>query len=107
MHPNWREDPLASGLKGKSLPFKISGPLDAPSLSVDWGALLKGEATDMILDKIGLGSKEDQADTPESGQEEDTSKNQLEDAAKSVLSGLLRKKDKDQDKEEDKDDGQN
>ncbi len=113
--PELAEDPLASGLKGKSLPFKISGPLDAPSLSVDWGNLLKGEATDLILKKIGLGSTEDQADTAEAdsteaGQEEGSSKKPLEETAKSVLSGLLRKKDKtkETETEEDKnqDDGQ-
>jgi AsmA protein len=98
-------DPLGSGLSGKSLPFKISGPLDAPSLSVDWGALLKGEATDLLLKKIGLGEKDVQADAPEGEQEEDSSKNQLEDTAKSVLSGLLGKKNKDKEKEQDPDDG--
>jgi len=95
------DDPLGSGLSGKSLPFKISGPLDAPSLSVDWEELLKSQATDLLLNKIGLGTQEDSADAPEGAQEEDTSKDQLEDAAKSVLSGLLRKKDKEKDKNPD------
>jgi hypothetical protein len=84
------------------LPFKISGPLDAPSLAVDWGALLKGEATDLLLDKLGLGSDEDPPNEAAGEQEEKSSKDQLEETAKGVLSGLLRKKDKK--KDEDKND---
>jgi AsmA protein len=100
--PELAKDPLASGLSGKKLPFKISGPLDAPSLTVDWGALLKGQATDLLLDKLGLGPDEGPPDEAAGEQEEKSSKDQLEETAKGVLSGLLRKKDKK--KDEDKND---
>jgi AsmA protein len=98
-------DPLGSGLSGKSLPFKISGPLDAPSLSVDWEGLLKSQATDLLLKKIGLGAQDEPAVAPEGEQEESSSKNKLEETAKGVLSGLLGKKNKDKEKDQDPDDG--
>ena len=33
-------------------PFRVSGPLDAPQVTLDFEALLKGEATDLLLDKL-------------------------------------------------------
>ena len=97
--PELARDPLSSELGGKTLPFKISGPLEAPVLSVDWEALLKGEATDMILDKLGLGSKETREDTVEAEQEETSSQDQLEETARGLLFDLLGGKDKEKDKD--------
>ncbi len=103
--PELAKDPLGSGLSGKSLPFKIRGPLDAPTLAVDWEALLKGEATDMLLDKLGLGAKETQPEAAEGEQEEVSTEDQLQETAKGALFDLLRKKDKNNDKDKDKDQG--
>jgi AsmA protein len=109
--PELADDPLASGLGGKSLPFKITGPLDAPSLSVDWEALLKSEAADILLNKLGLGPKEEpasDADAVEGGEsaestdsepEEESSKDQLKETAKGALFKLLKGKDKGEDTE--------
>ncbi len=99
--PELEKDPLGSGLSGKKLPFKISGPLDAPSLSVDWEALLASEATDMLLDKLGLGAKETQPGEAEGEQEEVSTEDQLQETAKGALFELLRKKDKKKDKDQD------
>jgi AsmA protein len=99
--PELGNDPLSSGLAGKSFPFKISGPLDAPSLSVDWAALIKGEATDMLIDKLGLGSKEVQEDAATGEQGDEESKAGLEETAKSALFDLLGGKNKDKDKDKD------
>jgi AsmA protein len=103
--PELGKDPLSSGLAGKSFPFKISGPLDAPSLSVDWQALIKGEATDMLMDKLGLGSKETREDAAEGEQGDTSSKAGLEETAKGALFDLLGGKDKKKDKNKDKDGG--
>lgn len=97
--PELDKDPLGSGLSGKKLPFRISGPLDAPTLAVDWEALLKGEATDILLDKLGLGKKEAPAETAEGAQEEGTSEDQLKETAKGALFDLLRGKDKEKNKD--------
>jgi AsmA protein len=99
--PELADDPLGSELGGKSLPFKISGPLDAPSLSVDWEALLKSQATDMLLDKLGLGSGEETEGAASDGQEDESSEDSLEKAAKGALFDLLGGKDKDKDKDKD------
>lgn len=95
--PELAQDPLGSELGGKSLPFRITGPLDSPKLSVDWEALLKGEATDMLLDKLGLGSKETGQDETEGETQEESSGDQLEEAARSALFDLLKGKEKDED----------
>jgi AsmA protein len=99
--PELAQDPLGSELGGKSLPFKISGTLDAPSLEVDWVTLLKGEAAELLLDKLGLGSKEGQED-PDGDEQEDgaSSEDQLEETAKGALFDLLRGKDKDKDEDD-------
>ena len=99
--PELGKDPLASGLAGKSFPFKISGPLDAPSLSVDWAALLKGEATDMLIDKLGLGSKDPQEGAAPGEQGDEETKAGLEETAKGALFDLLGGKNKDKDKDQD------
>jgi len=103
--PELAKDPLASGLGGKKLPFKITGPLDAPALAVDWEALLKGEATDLLLDKLGLGAKQTQPEATEGEQEQPAAEDQLQETAKGALFDLLRKKDKDKDKDKDGDSG--
>ena len=95
--PELENDPLASELSGKSLPFKITGPLEGPSLSVDWEALLKSEATDLLLDKLGLGSKQAEPEEADGGEEETASEDGLEETAKSALFDLLKGKDKDKD----------
>jgi AsmA protein len=95
--PELAKDPLGSELGGKSLPFRISGPLEDPKLSVDWEALLKGEATDMLLDKLGLGAKESGQETEDGDTEETSSEDSLEETAKGALFDLLKGKDKDKD----------
>lgn len=101
--PELAKDPLAADLGGKSLPFRISGPLDDPSLKIDVAALLKGEAADLLLDKLGgLGKKNDAQDEAGAGQDESSQADQLEEAAKNIFSGLMGGKDKK--KDEDKDD---
>jgi len=104
--PELEDDPLASGLSGRSLPFKISGPLDAPSLSVDWAALLKGEATNLLLKKLGVTADESQEGVTEEEPEDDSSNDQLEEAAKGLISGFLNKKSKDKEENKDEEDGQ-
>jgi AsmA protein len=120
--PELARDPLGSGLGGKSLPFRITGALDAPSLKVDWEGLLKSEAAGVLLNKLGLGPKKDAeaADGEESaksvepddstesteGDEEQSSGDQLKETAKGALFELLRKKTQDSEAEEEKDDGQ-
>ncbi|MBT8058398.1 MAG: AsmA family protein [Gammaproteobacteria bacterium] len=95
--PELAADPLGSELGGRSLPFRISGPLENPKLSVDWEALLKSEATDMLLDKLGLGTKESGQETEEGGTEEAAPQDSLEETAKGALFDLLKGKDKDKD----------
>lgn len=58
--PEIAQDPLAAELSGRSLPFRITGPLDSPALAVDIEALLKSEAAGMLLDKL-LGTGEEEA----------------------------------------------
>jgi AsmA protein len=59
--PELSQDPLGAELKGRSVPLRISGSLDAPKVGVDVEELLKGEATNLLLDKLGLiGGDEDQ-----------------------------------------------
>ncbi len=103
--PELGRDPLGSGLAGKSFPFKISGPLDAPSLSVDWQALITSEATEMLLNKLGVGSKGAQKAAADGEQDDASSEAGFEEAAKSALFDLLGGKNKDKDKDKDKDDG--
>ncbi|MBT8047702.1 MAG: AsmA family protein [Xanthomonadales bacterium] len=98
--PELAGDPLGSELRGKKLPFRVSGPLDAPALSLDWEALLKGEATDLLLDKLGLGQKKSQAEGAGDAAEEEPQKDALEETAKGALFDLLRGKDKDKDKDD-------
>jgi len=99
--PELAKDPLAADLSGKQLPFRISGPLDDPGFAVDWKALLQSEATDMLLDKLGLTPDAAPEDGADSDQEPATSEEQFEDAAKGALFKLLRGKDKDKEKEDD------
>ncbi len=98
--PELAKDPLAADLSGKQIPFRISGPLDDPDFAVDWKALLQSEATEMLLDKLGLAPDAAPQDGAEGDQEPASSEEQLEDAAKDALFKLLRGKDKDK-----KDDG--
>ena len=93
--PELAQDPLGSELRGRSLPFRISGPLDAPGLSVDWEALLKSEATDLLLDRLGLGAEKSGQAEADGEAEEKSSEDQLEETAKSALFDLLKGKDKD------------
>ena len=92
--PELSQDPLGAELKGKQMPFKVSGPLDDPTVSVDWQALLKSEATDMLLEKLGLkpGTSTDEGAQSES--EPESSEDQMKKAAESALFDLLRGKDK-------------
>ena len=111
--PELSNDPLSAELKGKSLPFKVSGSLEDPSVSLDFEELLKSEATGLLLDKLGLGSKSAPSEGTEapadaetdSQQEAASSEDQVKDAAMGALSKMLRGKNKDKDKEKDKEDG--
>ncbi len=87
--PELGKDPLTADLKGKKFPFRISGPLDDPGFKVDWKALLQNEATDKLMDKLGLTPQETSQDGADSEQEPASSEEQLEDAAKSALFNLL------------------
>ena len=102
--PDLAQDPLGSELRGRSMPFKITGSLENPKVSVDWESLLKSQATDLILDKLGLGAQEDEteAETGDGETEETSSRDQLEKAASGALMDLLGgKKKKDKEKDED------
>jgi len=98
--PELANDPLGAELRGKSLPFRVSGPLDKPSISLDFEALLKSEAADMLLKKLGV------VPAAESGQETEgelqpaSTEDQLKKAAEGALFDLLRGKDKEKDKKD-------
>jgi len=103
--PELSKDPLAAELRGKKFPFRISGPLESPEISVDWASLLQGEATDLLLKKLDLKSRlgaqgADSESAPEDGTSGDSASEpaaaefQPEDAAKSLLKGLLKPKKK-------------
>lgn len=96
--PELSQDPLSADLKGKQLPFKVSGPLDDLAVSVDWEALLKSEATDVLLEKLGLIPESAGDESTGEDQEPTSSKDQLKKAAEQTLFDLLRGKDQ---KEED------
>ncbi len=98
--PELAQDPLAAELRGKQLPFRISGPLDDPAVAVDWKALLQSEATEMLLDKLGLSSKAPAEDGADGEQEPVSSEDQIEDTAKRALFNLLGGKNKDRDKDD-------
>ncbi len=95
--PELSQDPLGAELKGKQMPFKVSGPLDDPVVSVDWQALLKSEATDMLLDKLGLKTGSSPEEGVDSQTEPASSEDQMKKAAESALFDLLRGKDKKKD----------
>lgn len=90
--PELSADPLAAQLSGKKIPFRISGPASEPRVSVDLQNLLKSEATDRLMDKLGLSGGDEDG-------EQDGDSNSLEKKAKGILGGLLggRKKDDDRD----------
>ena len=103
--PELSKDPLTAELRGKKFPFRITGPLESPKISVDWASLLQGEATDLLLKKVDLKSKlgalgAGTESAPESGASGDSASEpaaeelQPEDAAKSLLKGLLKPKKK-------------
>lgn len=112
--PELSKDPLTAELRGKKFPFRISGPLESPKISVDWASLLQGEATDLLLKKLDLKSRLGaNGASSESAPENDTSGDsanepaaeelQPEDAATSLIKGLLKPKKK---KKPDDDSGQ-
>jgi len=103
--PELSKDPLTAELRGKKFPFRISGPLESPKISVDWASLLQGEATDLLLKKTGLkstlgalgaGSENAPADNTSGDSTSKPAAEELqpEDAAKSLLKGLLKPKKK-------------
>jgi AsmA protein len=81
--PEVTNDPMVANLVGKRLPLRITGPLDAPKIGVDFKELLKGEAADALFDNLG-GNKERDPDQPASD------KDQLKDSAKGLLRDLLK-----------------
>lgn len=95
--PDLATDPLASELRGRSLPFRVTGTLDDPAISIDWKTLLAGEIADRLLDKLGLGSKAEAGDggqEGQDGQENKSSGDQIIDSAKGSLLNILRGKEK-------------
>lgn len=102
--PELANDPLAADLRGKSLPFRVTGSLNEPSVSVDWEALLKSEAAGLLLDRLGLAPtappEEAEQTDAEAGQEPASSEDQVKKAAQGTLFDLLRGKDKDKDKDD-------
>jgi AsmA protein len=93
--PELSQDDIGSELKGKQLPFKVSGAMEDPKISIDWAKLMQGEAADMLLDKLGLGS-DSESDKP--NDETESTKDQNKEMAKGLLFDLLGgKKDKDDD----------
>jgi AsmA protein len=98
--PELAKDPLGAELRGKSLPFKVSGPLDNPSVSLDFEALLKSEAADMLLKKLGVVPATDSQQGADGEQQPASTEDQLKKAAEGALFDLLRGKDKEKDKEE-------
>jgi len=83
--PELGNDPLAAQLAGKRLPFTLRGPLTDPAVGLDVAGLLKGEATDKLVkklgEKLGVESTEGDADS-------------VEDVAAGLIGGLLAGKDK-------------
>jgi AsmA protein len=95
--PELSEDPLGAELKGKQMPFKVSGPLDDPAVSVDWTALLKSEAKDMLLEKLGVKTGSSPDETADGDSEPASSEDQMKKAAEGAIFDLLRGKDKKKD----------
>jgi len=93
--PELAQDPLAADLQGKQLPFKVTGLLSEPKISVDWTKLLKSEATGALLDKLGLKSKDAE---PTDEKSDLSGEDQTKEAAKGLLLDLLGGKKKKQDK---------
>jgi AsmA protein len=85
--PEVQADPLAADLEGRRIPLRISGDLAKPNVAVDVESLLMEEATDLLLDKLGLGSESEN----DNGDRAD----QAEDAARSLLRGLRGRDDDD------------
>jgi len=98
--PELANDPLGAELRGKSLPFKVSGPLDKPSVSIDIEALLKSEAADMLLQKLGVMPATDSEQGTDGEQQPASTEDQLRKAAEGALFDLLRGKDKNKDKDQ-------
>jgi AsmA protein len=109
--PELANDPLTAELTGRKLPFRVSGPLDAPQVTLDVETLLKGEATDLLLDKLGLGSRQPgpgnegeaapETGTPDEEAEEQPSGDSKEKAAANALFQILQGATKDKKKEPD------
>ena len=97
--PELAKDPAAAELKGKQLPFRVSGALDDPKVTVDWAELLKSEAAGALLDKLGLKSKSEPAQAKEGEKEQLSPGDQTRDAAKGMLLDLLGGKKKEKEKE--------
>ena len=98
--PELVQDPLAADLKGRSVPFRVSGALDKPKISVDWEELLKGEAKDRLLKELGLGASSKDA---AGGDPADSDDDDLEKTAISLLDGFLRSKEEEKDEDSDDD----
>ena len=98
--PELANDPLGAELRGKSLPFKVNGPLDKPSVSIDIEALLKSEAADMLLQKLGVMPATDSEQGTDGEQQPASTEDQLKKAAEGALFDLLRGKDKNKDKDQ-------
>jgi AsmA protein len=101
--PELANDPLTAELRGRQLPFRVSGPLDDPKVTLDFEALLKSEATGRILDKLGLGPAKQppagdqsegseaatESETPAAETEDESSEDTVKKAAKGALFQIL------------------
>ena len=95
--PELNKEPLTADLGGKQFPFKISGPLDDPVVAVDWGEFLKGEAVNLLLDKLVPQSGEEEAGADGEREEQSTEKKVVDSLFKMLKSS---DKDKPDDAEE-------
>jgi AsmA protein len=99
--PELNDDPLAADLGGKQFPLKISGPLDDPGITVDWEELLKGEAVNMLLDKLIKSDSDDDSETKEEDPDaEDTQEESSEEKVVKGLFNILKSSNKDSDNSE-------
>ena len=98
--PELANDPLGAELRGKSLPFRVTGPLDKPSISLDFEALLTSEAADMLRTKLGGVPAAASGQEAEGEQQPASSEDQLKQAAEGAHFDLIRGKDKEKDKKD-------
>lgn len=76
-------------LAGKSVPVKITGSLDDPSVSADVSAIIASQVESFILDKLGGGKKKDEAaESAGEGSTEETQSEPKEEEPQSLEDSL-------------------